>query len=334
MRKYLFVKRLIVIIALFFAPLQLHSTDYITPQKRLFPEPTKQLKINDIRLIANNTRPDNLNQTLILCINNKQYVISKETPTIKHVTQKRTLLIHLKTVKNNVATINIREKKNKTITLQIPIETKIVPQDDIFLKLAQGAFFADNLYLKTYLPENEYVKKNKARIFINNNVLLVKTNDFLIFKDNIWQPAANERNTQNYPLAQIKQITKDKVNVLGWNVHGEKIDLFAILMPQLNIEKTKEIFSSLRLRSHDTLSGYVEGQRMVLKEGMTLVKTGKFWELYNMSENIFLSQYELLVIDKIENEKTLKATLFNSTLSAMQKLEVPIVRQTRGQKKL
>jgi hypothetical protein len=341
MHNYLFVKRLLYFpLILFFSTTLLTESSKITSPApsittSLFPKTTYlPHSVNDIKLAQINSRPDTT-PVFLLLMQDKQIPIQYNVPVNQKLTNNKACTILLEKINKKYASIKISIANNTPPTIfTLPIHVKNAQKDAAFNLLSKSALLPKNLYLAKYLPNNEEVKNDIARLYIDNKILLLHAKDLLIFKDNVWQKASNQT-TKNFPLAYIKKISANQISILGWNVYGEKIATFAILSSLPTMEK-KSLFSSLRQRGLNSISCFLEGQRIILKEGNILVKNKNCWHLCDhtlFQQHDLIANGPILVIDKID-KKNLKATLFDATLSCMESIDISIPASThRGKRK-
>lgn len=174
-------------------------------------------------------------------------------------------------------------------------------------------------------------RPQKERLEIDGEILHVQEKDVLIFKEGKWVLINSLENTLDYPIARIKSINANTIEIEAWDISGENKYFFSILpCPKAAfVIKGDQLITSLKKRTKTHVSCMFDKQRMVLKENDLLIKKDNRWKL--LKRDVVLDDIkneELFYFEKIEDrnsKKILIGYLFNSMRTNFQKIEVPII---------
>ena len=163
----------------------------------------------------------------------------------------------------------------------------------------------------------------------------------LIWKEGKWQ--ITDGDSQNYPLAYIKFISSNAIEVEAWDKGERKKYKFAILMQSsLPVSgKAMELISNIRLRTQKQISCLIGGQRMVLREWDWVIKKEGRWkivksieDLDNLQNNPQIEEFFYFKkVVKKNGSKNLLGYRFNQMGTHMVGVNVPIRVHKRENKK-
>jgi hypothetical protein len=171
--------------------------------------------------------------------------------------------------------------------------------------------------------------------------------DLLVFKDQQWQVASLATKTQGLPLARVKKLLPQQMQLEVWDGKGFYSNLMEVPLQKKKPKRTKlEIpFTKVRMRSSTQVSCSLGKKRLFLKQGDWLFKTPSGWHRLDKPRDIEDYVYhrliaEVFIFDAIVKEQGcsfMKGTLFDETRMQMQQIQLPIQtekKEARMRKKL
>ena len=306
-----------------------------------------------IAMIEN--RPDSINKKTKFEIkfNNSQNIITAFEEEILYLSatddgsfefskKKTPLRVHLKVIdSNNVRVVIKAEMKDfeSESSEQNFFDSFIVSASDSSLKsdidnrfefkiLASAKWWGKDCFLKIYKTDD--LKYQKQKVEIEEDIYYLTKNDLLIFKEGGWQIPTEGENTLKYSIAKVKSIDTKILEIEAFDESGNDKFIFAIsLQPKGSFsQRSDQLITSARKRTHTLISCLIEKQRMILKKGDILMKKDGRWKFLKKSVNFDdLKSDEIFYLEKIENRnKTnyLIGYLFSPMRTNFQKIEVPI----------
>lgn len=164
--------------------------------------------------------------------------------------------------------------------------------------------------------------------FSTGNLLELKTEDWLVFQDGVWQKLKTL--DKELPIARIQLNAHNALILEGWDSNGHvRLNVPLAMGPPLKF-KPEELFSSVRVRSEKQISCMMEKQCLVLKLSDWVLKAGPRWKVLRKKEDkdAYLNGQilgELFVLDQIaqkQGQKVIQGRLFNQGKTQMQNVEL------------
>lgn len=170
--------------------------------------------------------------------------------------------------------------------------------------------------------------------------------DLLVFKEQRWQVASLETKTCGLPLARVKRLTAQQIQLEVWDEKGFYSSLIEVsLQPKKTKTKLEILFTKIRMRSATQVSCSLGKKRLFLKQGDWLFKTPSGWHRLDKPKDVEDYAYhrliaEVFIFDAIVKEQGrlfMKGTLFDETRMQMQRIQLPIQtekKETKMRKKI
>jgi hypothetical protein len=231
------------------------------------------------------------------------------------------------------------EKGQFIIAGQGGIPNRYNPASQLFAKeLKSGRSFSHDLLIQKYGGREYDSWREKAVIELSHGnssyACFVSPGDYLLYDEEEWRICSFEDLKTDRPIAHIKAISGEIMNIEAWDETGlfplefkiemEKQDRFQI--------KPEMMPSAIRLRNGTQVSCTFGKRRVILKQGDWLLKTSTGWRNLRRTEEIehYLHHRlkgELFIFDAIEKEQgrfIMKGHLFDENRTQMQPLTLPI----------
>lgn len=157
------------------------------------------------------------------------------------------------------------------------------PETSPFRELAESRWWGHDL-----LAEKVQPGASIQRLEIGNptkaDLIDCSLSDWLIFKENKWHKCNSFESAAGLPLAHIKSVSPQALEIEGWNEASHvRLKLAHSVLPPLKI-KPEELFSQLRVRSEKQVSCMLDKQCLVLRPGDWVLKTGLRWKTLRKKE--------------------------------------------------
>lgn len=321
---------------------------------------------NELLVLGYNTRPDQQSSVVIAFSLNKGK---------KSFTAKNEELIFLEESKEGLA---YSEKKtalwiqpilltNGAILIKVSRQFHSTEQNAEFISSSSGLLQMSNDDFMQQLQNSSYLSFDlliqhyggprfagweekgtlKCMDQMQSYACFVSEADLLVFKDQRWQVASLATKTQGLPLARVKKLLPQQMQLEVWDEKGFCSSLIEIPLQKKTSKRTKiEIpFTKIRMRSSTQISCSLGKKRLFLKQGDWLFKTPSGW--YRLDKPRDIEDYvyhrliaEVFIFDAIVKEKGccfMKGTLFDETRMQMQQVQLPIQtekKETKMRKKL
>lgn len=270
------------------------------------------------------------------------------------------LWIKIKGVENEIlsfdaAFVLTNDETNDVFQEKMHYENALEFQEEFEDELTQSTYFQSfeeakwwhpDLFYEIYGGEEFEANKGSQRLeFVSQSpsICFIKPENTLIFKENAWFLSDSKNVTQEYPMAQILEVTPGHMEVKIWDVsgmHSKVISLLPQRVRPLNL-KAEEIFSKILQRTSTQVSCKIGSKNALLKKGEWLLRVGGHWKPLKTWEEIekylsFELQGELFVFDGIEKNQGIavfKGHLFDTMREQMQVVRIPLTRQKKSSAK-
>jgi hypothetical protein len=213
-----------------------------------------------------------------------------------------------------------------------------MPKDDFMQQLQNSSYLSFDLLIQHYGGPRFASWRDKGTLKCVNPMhsyaCFVSEADLLVFKDQQWQVASLATKTQGLPLAQVKKLLPEHMQLEVWDEKGFCSSLIEVPLQKKKLKGTKlEIpFTKIRMRSSTQVSCSLGKKRLFLKQGDWLFKTPFGWHRLDKPKDIEDYVYhrlvaEVFIFDTIVKEKGcsfMKGTLFDDTRMQMQQVQLPI----------
>lgn len=213
------------------------------------------------------------------------------------------------------------------------------PSNQSFFKiLKSGRGFGYDLLLRKYGGREFGSWAEKAVIELSKGTstyaCFVSVGDYLLYENGEWHVCSFEKLKKDLPVASIKAISQNAVDIEMWDEIGFcPLQIKVAMEKQGYVQPKPEMMpSTIRLRNGTQVSCAFGKRRMILKQGDWLLKTAAGWRNLRRTEEI--EQYlhhrlkgDLLIFDGIEKEQgryVMKGHLFDETRMQMTPYAFPI----------
>lgn len=220
---------------------------------------------------------------------------------------------------------------------------EIFLQSTYFQSIEGAKWWHPDLFYEVYGGQDFEGMKGAQRLELSNqnpSVCFIKPGTRLIFKEESWIVYDNKSNTEQYPMAEVLNVTQAHMEMRIWDVSGmysKTISLTPERVRPLNI-KAEEVFSNIRQRSATQISCKIGSKNSLLKKGDWLLRVGNHWRPLKTLEEIekylsFRAQGDLFVFDGIEKNQGItvfKGHLFDTMRGQMQVIQIPLAKQKKS----
>ncbi|KAG6559890.1 hypothetical protein RHABOEDO_000122 [Candidatus Rhabdochlamydia oedothoracis] len=210
--------------------------------------------------------------------------------------------------------------------------------DDFMQQLQNSSYLSFDLLIQHYGGPRfaGWEKKGTLKCVnqMQNYACFVSEADLLVFKNQQWQVASLTTKTQGLPLARVKKLLPEQMQLEVWDEKGFCSSLIEVPLRKKKFKKMKlEIpFTKIRMRSATQVSCSLGKKRLFLKQGDWLFKTSSGWCRLDKPRDIEDYVYhrllaEVFIFDAIVKEQGcsfMKGTLFDETRMHMQQIQLPI----------
>lgn len=221
---------------------------------------------------------------------------------------------------------NICQDRWKSFPKEAPLfSSNEIKKEGPFGALVDAKFYGSDLFAEKY---GETIAKQLIEIPSENassDILHITSNDWLIFKDAKWQIVSHWNESDSYPVAKIRQIQNDHLELEGFDGSiGFRFQLPLISHLPLKL-KTDELFTRLRVRSEKQISCMIEKQCFILRPNDWVLKSNGRWKILRKMEEkqSYLTgklNGEILVLDQIfakEGAKSISGSYFSAGRTQM-----------------
>lgn len=307
---------------------------------------------NELCILGYNTRPDQSLQTLIafsldkgkhsFISQNGEVIFLEEGQEGLTYSEKKTGLWIQPILLDNSAVLikafrqsQVAEQSAEFIA-SCASDAMQVAEDDSIKQLQNGTYFNCDLLIQHYGGVEFAAWKEKGVLkCINQNgsyACFVSEADLLVFKEDEWQVASTEIKTQGLPLAQVKKLSPQQLQLRVWNDKGFYSHIIEIPLKQKDRKKLDIPFARVRMRSPTRVSCSLEKKRFFLKQGDWLFKGPSGWHRLSKPKDIERFLYhrlavEVFIFDAIVKEQGcffMKGALFDETRMQMQRIHLPV----------
>lgn len=319
---------------------------------------------NELLVLGYNTRPDQSLQTSIafslnkgkksFISQNEELIFLEESEEGLALSEKKTGLWIQPILLDNGAVLikafrqfQLTEQSAEFISSCVS-DVRQVSEDDSMKQLQNSTYFNGDLLIQHYGGIEFATWKNKGVLkSVNQNgsyACFVSERDLLVFKEDEWQVASTEIKTQGLPLARVKKLFPQQIQLEVWNDKGFYSNVIEIPVTQKNRKKCEIPFTKIRMRSPTRISCSLGKKRFFLKQGDWLFKNPSGWHRLSKPKDIERFLYhrlvaEVFIFDAIVKEQGcffMKGALFDETRMQMQRIHLPIQaekKETKKQKK-
>lgn len=308
---------------------------------------------NELLILGYNTRPDQQSSVSMsfslnkgknpFTVQNEELVFLEECKEGLACSEKKTALWMQPILLNNGA-ILIKVSRQFHSTEQnaefISSSSGLLqmPNDDFMQQLQNSSYLSFDLLIQHYGGPKFADWKEKGTLKCMNQMqsyaCFVSEADLLVFKNQQWQVASLATETQGCPLARVKKLLPEQMQLEVWDEKGFCFSLIEIPLQKKKLRRIKlEIpFTKIRMRSSTQISCSLGKKRLFLKQGDWLFKTPSGW--YRLDKPRDIEDYvyhrliaEVFIFDAIVKEQGcsfMKGTLFDETRMHMQQIQLPI----------
>lgn len=307
---------------------------------------------NELLILGYNTRPDQQSPTLIafslnkgknsFTAQNEELIFLEEGEKGLVCSEKKTSLWIQPILLNNKA-ILIKASRQFHSTEQnaefISSSSELqMSNDDFIQQLQNSSYLSFDLLIQNYGGPRFAGWEEKGTLKcmdqMQSYACFVSKSDLLVFKDHKWQVASLATKTQGLPLAQVKKLLPEQMQLEVWDEKGFCSKFIEVPLQKKNPKRTKlEIpFTKIRMRSGTQVSCSLDKKRLFLKQGDWLYKTASGWHRLDKPKDVEDYVYhrliaEVFIFDAIVKEQGccfMKGTLFDETRMQMQRIQLPI----------
>lgn len=211
-------------------------------------------------------------------------------------------------------------------------------EEDYIQQLQNSSYLNSDLLIQHYGGPRfvEWKKKGTLKCINQNGsyACFVSEADLLVFKEQQWQVASLETKTCGLPLARVKRLTAQQMQIEVWDEKGFHPSLIEVSLQPKKTKNTKLeiLFTKIRMRSATQVSCSLGKKRLFLKQGDWLFKTPSGWHRLDKPKDVEDYVYhrliaEVFIFDAIVKEQGrlfMKGTLFDDTRMQMQPIKLPI----------
>ncbi|MBI5274176.1 MAG: hypothetical protein HY860_03890, partial [Chlamydiales bacterium] len=165
-------------------------------------------------------------------------------------------------------------------------------------------------------------------------MLFVREQDGLVFKDQEWKLSDFGEHTKNYPIAVVEKITQEHLELRVWDVSGYDSSMVKINIytPQSSVV-LENVFAHIRQRTLQSISCKMNSKSTILRKGDWVLHTKSGWRVLQSKEDIhsyinYQLEGELFVfdgIDKQRNQGFLLGKLFDATRGEVKAIRLPLI---------
>lgn len=216
-------------------------------------------------------------------------------------------------------------------------------ETDAFLTLDGARWWGIDKLFSIYGGEKYQAIKSKHRLEIpglkQGKILFLTKGDCLIWKENAWQKIENEAKTQNFPIAKVKSIYPNRLELEYWDESGFNRHTFIYAQQEQKIDQlSMNSFTKIRQRTQNSISLMWDKKHLLLKKGDWIVLGLQGWKILRTMEDMekaLIYQYDgpLLIFDGIE-KKGAKAFFtghfFNQMRTNCQTIAFPIAKRQKA----
>lgn len=320
---------------------------------------------NELLLLGYNTRPDQQRPTPIafslnkgrdpFIVQNQELIFLEEGKDGLACSEKKTgLWIQPVLLDNGTVLIKVSrqfhaiEQNAEFIASYVP-DLIQVSEDGFIRQLQSSTYLNCDLLIQHYGgPEFSGWKEKGTLKCMNQNgsyACFISEADLLVFKEQQWQVASLATKTDGLPLARVKRISPQQIQLEVWDEKGFFSSLLEVPLQQKKAEKLEISFTKIRMRSATQISCSLGKKRLFLKQGDWLLRTSSGWHRLDKSKDVENYLYhrliaEVFIFDAIVKEQGfsfMKGTLFDQTRMQMQRIQLPIQtekKETKMRKKV
>ncbi|MGL4540829.1 MAG: hypothetical protein ACRCU0_07660 [Candidatus Rhabdochlamydia sp.] len=307
---------------------------------------------NELLILGYNTRPDQLLSTSMAFSLNK----GKDT----FISQNEALIF----LEESKEGLICSEKKtglwmqpvlldNGAILIKVSRQFHATEQNAEFISSCSSSFmqvseesFVQQLQNSSYLNSDLLIqhyggprfagweKKGTLKCMNQNGsyACFVSEADLLVFKEQRWQVASLETKTSGLPLARVKKLTAQQIQLEVWDEKGFCFSEVSLEQKKTKKTKLEILFTKIRMRSATQVSCSLGKKRLFLKQGDWLFRAPSGWHRLDKPKDVEDYVYhrliaEVFIFDAIVKEQGrlfMKGTLFDETRMQMQRIQLPI----------
>lgn len=210
--------------------------------------------------------------------------------------------------------------------------------DGTLLARQRGRWYGEDLFMQQHGGEEYAAIAEKQRIDFGEKAdryaVFVGPESALIWKGERWEEAAPGKETETYPLLEMKRVDGRVMNFELWDVGGkQKVPLN--LIKSTEAWMPKNILRNFKFMGSRTRSQFVfeiDGERTLLSPQDWLVMTDDGWKKITTPEEVDdyvagkLAGVLLIFhgLDRTRSQQTLTGTLYNKSRSAARDVEMNI----------
>ena len=308
---------------------------------------------NELLVLGYNTRPDQKSSVLIafsfikgknsFTAQNEELIFLEESEEGLVYSEKKTALwIQPILLTNGAVLIKVSRQFHSTEQNAEFISCSSgllqMSNDDFMQQLQNSSYLSFDLLIQHYGGPKFAGWKEKGTLKCINQMqsyaCFVSELDLLVFKDRRWQVASLATKTQGLPLARVKKLLPEQMQLEVWEENGFCSSLIEVPLQKKKFKRTKlEIpFTKIRMRSATQVSCSLGKKRLFLKQGDWLFKIPSGWYRLDKPKDIEDYVYhrliaEIFIFDAIVKEQGcyfMKGILFDETRMQMQQIQLPI----------
>jgi hypothetical protein len=238
-------------------------------------------------------------------------------------------------------------KPSGEMMLQFTSDPFINPSGDIltenyFHHLSQARWWGEDLLFQKYGGKDFEASKSKQKIVFagpDPYFLFVDVGDLLLWENNRWRVITSEEASPDLPIAQIKSIQNQELEIETWGQAGGTPELIRLVqerIPPMPL-RMEGLPSSLRLRSSTQVTCLFGKRRMILRQGDWLLKTNAGWHVLKNLKDFddyinHKTKGDLFVFDSIEKDGDnlkLLGSLFNGSRTQVHPISLPIEKDNK-----
>lgn len=210
--------------------------------------------------------------------------------------------------------------------------------DGTLLARQRARWYGKDVFLDKHGGEEFSDLKNRERIDFGDGEdrysIYIGEGDAIIWDKGHWRKVVPGASSRNYPMMTIMKIDNRLMNLELWDVEG-KGKVVLNLLKSTEAWAPQSIYSSFTFIGTRTRSQFVfevDGERMLLSPQDWLLRTDDGWKKLNTPQEIdnYVNRKDvgvLFVLDgikRVDGRQVLAGTLFNSSRTEMQPVELPI----------
>lgn len=308
---------------------------------------------NELLVLGYNTRPDqqssvsmafslNRGKNYFIAQNEELIFLEEHKEGLAHSEKKTGLWIQPVLLNNGAILIKVSRQFQSTEQNAEFISSSSrllqMPNDDFIYQLQNASYLSFDLLIQHYGGPRFTGWEEKGTLKcmdqMQSYACFVLEADLLVFKDHRWQVASLATKTQGLPLARVKKLLPQQMQLEVWDEKGFCHSLIEVPLQKKTSERAKlDIpFTRIRMRSSTQVSCSLGKKRLFLKQGDWLFKTPSGWRRLDKPRDIEDYVYhrliaEVFIFDAILKEQGcffMKGTLFDETRMHMQQIQLPI----------